>query len=138
MFAHASNNLLNDYGDSRRGIDRGNYYRNQYGVHVLEDKLMSEAQFWRYFAFTAGVALALGLVLTQALTWPLLLVGASLPSVWRTMQPLRTAKPVSRPEKYPAELWPLWFSAACLRHTRHFTPLFLAGIVLDTLLGLPA
>ena len=43
LFAHASNNLLNDYTDSRRGIDRGNYYRNQYGVHVLEDGLMSEA-----------------------------------------------------------------------------------------------
>ena len=42
MFAHATNNLLNDYTDSRRGIDRDNYYRNQYGVHVLEDGLMSE------------------------------------------------------------------------------------------------
>ena len=32
MFAHATNNLLNDYTDSRRGIDKDNYYRNQYGV----------------------------------------------------------------------------------------------------------
>jgi 1,4-dihydroxy-2-naphthoate octaprenyltransferase len=25
MFAHATNNLLNDYTDSRRGIDKNNY-----------------------------------------------------------------------------------------------------------------
>ena len=60
MFAHATNNLLNDYTDSRRGIDKDNYYRNQYGVHVLEDGLMSQAQFWRYLGVTAGVALLLG------------------------------------------------------------------------------
>ena len=60
MFAHATNNLLNDYTDSRRGIDRDNYYRNQYGVHVLEDGLMNEAQFWRYLGVTACIALALG------------------------------------------------------------------------------
>ncbi len=257
MFAHASNNLLNDYTDSRRGIDRDNYYRNQYGVHVLEDGLMSEPQFWRYFAFTAAIALALGLwlvsvrsgptlalmvagtffvlfytwplkyiglgepsvllvwgplmvggtyfvvagswsnevawlslvfalgpttvlfgkhidklaadrdksvrtlpvilgesrarratmllllaqygltlglVLAGAFNWPLLLVFASLPSLYRTLQPLRSPKPDNRPARYPETLWPLWFSAACFRHTRHFTPLFLLGVVLDTLL----
>ena len=257
LFAHASNNLLNDYTDSRRGIDRGNYYRNQYGVHVLEDGLMSEAQFWRYFAFTAGVALALGLwlvtarsgpalalflagaffvlfytwplktiglgepavllvwgplmvggtyyivtgawsnevawlslvfalgpttvlfgkhidkldadhekgvhtlpvllgeqrarrvtaalllaqyaltvglVLAQAFGWPLLLVFASLPGLRRTLRALRSAKPAARPTAYSPALWPLWFSAACFRHTRQFTPLFLAGVVIDTLL----
>ena len=37
LLAHATNNLLNDYTDSRRGIDSGNYFRNQYGAHVLED-----------------------------------------------------------------------------------------------------
>ena len=79
MFAHATNNLLNDYTDSRRGIDKDNYYRNQYGVHVLEDGLMSEKQFWQYVGVTAGVALALGgwLVLERAgLTRDLMLAGA--------------------------------------------------------------
>ncbi|MEQ9463926.1 MAG: prenyltransferase [Haliea sp.] len=256
-FAHASNNLLNDFTDSRRGIDRNNYYRNQYGVHVLEDGLMSASQFWRYFAFTAAIALALGLwlvsvrsgptlglmlagtffvlfytwplkyiglgepavllvwgplmvggtyfvvagswsgavawlslvfalgpttvlfgkhtdkldadreksvrtlpvilgerrarqatgalllaqygltlvlVLAGAFSWPLLLVFASLPSLHRSLGMLRKPKPQTRPESYPEKLWPLWFSAACFRHTRHFTPLFLLGVVLDTLL----
>lgn len=79
MFAHATNNLLNDYTDSRRGLDKGNYYRNRYGVHVLEDGLMSEKQFWQYLGVTAGIALALGgwLVLERAgLTLNLMLAGA--------------------------------------------------------------
>ena len=79
MFAHATNNLLNDYTDSRRGIDKDNYYRNQYGVHVLEDGLMSERQFWRYVGVTGGVALALGgwlVVQRHGLTVDLMLAGA--------------------------------------------------------------
>ncbi len=79
MFAHATNNLLNDYTDSRRGIDKDNYYRNQYGVHVLEDGLMSEGQFWRYLGVTAGIALLLGSWLISqrsGLTLNLMLAGA--------------------------------------------------------------
>ena len=79
MFAHATNNLLNDFTDSRRGIDKDNYYRNQYGVHVLEDKLMSEPQFWRYVGVTAGIALLLGCWLVfqrSGLTLDLMLAGA--------------------------------------------------------------
>jgi 1,4-dihydroxy-2-naphthoate octaprenyltransferase len=79
MFAHATNNLLNDYTDSRRGIDKDNYYRNQYGVHVLEDGLMNEGQFWRYVGVTAGIALVLGAWLVSqrsGLTIDLMLAGA--------------------------------------------------------------
>lgn len=79
MFAHATNNLLNDFTDSKRGIDKDNYYRNQYGVHVLEDGLMSPTQFWRYVGVTAGIALALGgwLVFQRSgLTVDLMLAGA--------------------------------------------------------------
>jgi len=79
MFAHATNNLLNDLTDSRRGIDRDNYYRNQYGVHVLEDGLMNLRQFWRYLALTGGIALALGAWLVwerSGLTFNLMLAGA--------------------------------------------------------------
>lgn len=78
-FAHATNNLLNDYTDSRRGIDRDNYYRNQYGVHVLEDGLMAMSQFWRYLGLTGAIAIALGLWLVSqrsGLTLDLMLAGA--------------------------------------------------------------
>jgi 1,4-dihydroxy-2-naphthoate octaprenyltransferase len=79
VFAHATNNLLNDYTDSRRGIDKDNYYRNQYGVHVLEDGLLSPTRFWGYVGFTGGIALALGLWLVwfrSGLTLDLMLAGA--------------------------------------------------------------
>ena len=79
VFAHATNNLLNDYTDSRRGIDKNNYYRNQYGVHVLEDGLLSPGRFWGYVGFTGGVAVILGLWLVWArsgLTLDLMLAGA--------------------------------------------------------------
>lgn len=258
MFAHATNNLLNDYTDSRRGIDKDNYYRNQYGVHVLEDGLMSEQQFWRYLGVTAGIALAMGiwlvfqrsgltldLMLAGAFfvlfyTWPLkyyglgepavllvwgpLMVGGSyyvlagqwswdvawlslvfalgpttvlfgkhtdkleadqskgvntlpvligerlarfatvamicaqyllcvllvlsdsfgvllllvlinLPAVPTLFRVFAQAKPDSAPANYPAEVWPLWFSAHAFSHTRKFTSLFLIGVLLDTLLN---
>ncbi len=256
MFAHATNNLLNDYTDSRRGIDKENYYRNQYGVHVLEDGLMSERQFWRYLGVTAGIAMLLGtwlisqrsgltlnlmlagsffvlfytwplkyyglgepavllvwgplmvggsyyvlagnwswdvtwlslvfalgpttvlfgkhtdklvadrakgvntlpviigerqsrhcvlamilaqyllsvaLVATGSFGWPLLLVLLNLPKLPALYRIFQTPKPDAKPDTYPAEVWPLWFSAQAFRHTRHFTSLFLLGVVLDTL-----
>jgi 1,4-dihydroxy-2-naphthoate octaprenyltransferase len=79
LLAHATNNLLNDYTDSRRGIDRDNYYRNRYGVHVLEDGLLTLRQFWTYVACTGGPALLIGawLVLEHGgLTLELMLAGA--------------------------------------------------------------
>ena len=79
MLAHATNNLLNDYTDSRRGIDSGNYFRNQYGVHVLEDGLLSLRQFWTYVAFSGGLALLLGGYLIwqrSGITLELMLAGA--------------------------------------------------------------
>jgi len=257
MFAHATNNLLNDYTDSKRGIDKENYYRNQYGVHVLEDELMSERQFWRYLGVTAGIALLLGgwlilqrsgltldlmlagaffvlfytwplkyyglgepavllvwgplmvggtfyvlagywswdvtwlslvfalgpttvlfgkhtdkleadkgkgvntlpvilgerwsrhcvlvmivaqyalsvaLVVAGSFSWTLLLVLVNLPKLLDLFKVYQHPKPEDRPENYPEEVWPLWFSAHAFRHTRRFTSLFLVGVVLDTLL----
>jgi 1,4-dihydroxy-2-naphthoate octaprenyltransferase len=257
MFAHATNNLLNDFTDSRRGIDKDNYYRNQYGVHVLEDGLMSQREFWRYLGITAGLALLLGgwlisqrsgltldlmlagsffvlfytwplkyygmgepavllvwgplmvggsyyvlagqwswdvtwlslvfglgpttvlfgkhtdkleadrdkgvrtlpvligetwarrcvrwmiaaqyllcvvLVVNGSFGWPLLLVLANLPRLPALFSVFNRPKPHTPPDRYPAEVWPLWFSAQAFRHTRQFTSLFLLGVVLDTLL----
>jgi len=77
--AHATNNLLNDLTDSRRGVDRGNYYRNQYGVHVLEDGLLSPGRFYAYLTVTGGAALAVGawlVALRGGLTLPLMAAGA--------------------------------------------------------------
>lgn len=257
LFAHATNNLLNDYTDSRRGIDKDNYYRNQYGVHVLEDGLMSERQFWHYLGITASIALLLGgwlvsqragltlnlmlagaffvlfytwplkyyglgepavllvwgplmvggtyyvlagswssevawlsvvfalgpttvlfgkhtdkleadrgkgvrtvpviigehaarlsigvmacaqyllctaLVLSDSFHWPLLLVLLNVHSLPALLRVLSHGKPATRPPHYPAQVWPLWFSAYAFRHTRRFTTIFLGVVLLDTLL----
>jgi len=76
LLAHAANNQLNDYTDSRRGIDTGNYFRTQYGAHVLEDGLLTPVALLRYIAATGGAALAIGVYLLwavgSAVWWPLL------------------------------------------------------------------
>jgi 1,4-dihydroxy-2-naphthoate octaprenyltransferase len=79
LLAHAANNQLNDLTDSARGIDEGNYFRTQYGAHVLEDGLLSRKALWRYIGITGGLALSIGLWLVArvgvAVIPPLLLGG---------------------------------------------------------------
>jgi 1,4-dihydroxy-2-naphthoate octaprenyltransferase len=58
--AHATNNLLNDWIDSRRGIDQDNYFRARYGVQVLEAGLVSEAKYKGIVLLTALPALLAG------------------------------------------------------------------------------
>lgn len=251
-FAHATNNLINDLTDSSMGVDKNNYYRNQYGVHILEDKLVTRAEFWRYLSFTAAIAIIAGSLLiwqrggiTLSLmaagaffvlfyTWPLkyiglgepavllvwgpLMIGGSyyvisgqwswpvawlsilyalgptsvlfgkhidkidldrdkgvrslpvilgerlarycvivmlaaqyllalalillgdfhwvmallflnLPSLWRLIGSFRHSKPLQRPEEFPENIWPLWFSAYAFDHTRKFSGLFLLGLL---------
>jgi hypothetical protein len=38
FIAHGTNNILNDYTDFTRGVDKDNYFRAQYGVHPLVQK----------------------------------------------------------------------------------------------------
>jgi 1,4-dihydroxy-2-naphthoate polyprenyltransferase len=75
LLAHATNNQLNDFTDSVLGIDRGNYFRNRYGAHVLEDGLLSRRQLFVSIALTGAAALAIGTYLSlrigPAVLWPL-------------------------------------------------------------------
>jgi 1,4-dihydroxy-2-naphthoate octaprenyltransferase len=93
VFAHATNNLLNDYTDFSRGVDKDNYFRTQYGPQPLEQGLMTKRQLLTYAAVTGLIALlpgiyfvllqglpALGLLLAGAFfvffyTWPLKYIG---------------------------------------------------------------
>ena len=63
VFAHATNNLLNDYTDFKRGVDKNNYFRTQYGPQPLESGLMSERELLTYAAITGLIAVAAGLPL---------------------------------------------------------------------------
>jgi 1,4-dihydroxy-2-naphthoate octaprenyltransferase len=70
VFAHATNNLVNDLTDSSRGVDKDNYFRTQYGPQPLENGLMTLKQFYAYIAVTGGIAALAGLalIITQAST----------------------------------------------------------------------
>lgn len=72
VFAHATNNLVNDLTDYRHGVDKDNYFRTQYGPQPLEMGLMTIRQFYKYIAATGAVAVAAGLalIITQASSTP--------------------------------------------------------------------
>lgn len=260
FMAHGTNNLLNDYTDYARGVDKGNYFRAQYGPQPLEHGLLTKRQLLTYAAVTGLIAVVAGVILiwyrgglTFALmaigaffvlfyTWPLkyiglgeialmlvwgplmvgggyyvltglwdwnvvlaglsyslgvaaalmgkhidkldmdaamhirtlpvllgdrlaryatlffivlqflllayliivgfftpvmLIVFLSLPMFFRIVVPMyRNLKPAERPEDYPAEIWPLWYVATAFAFSRRFGILFLAGLILDTILRL--
>ena len=108
LLAHAANNQLNDLTDSALGIDRGNYFRNRYGTHVLEDGLLTRTQLLGSIAITGSAALAIGVWLALRIgpavawplcggaffllfyTWPLKRLGLGEIAVWLVWGPLMT------------------------------------------------
>ena len=66
IFAHATNNIINDITDSKKGVDKDNYFRTQYGLQPMEMGLLTEKQMWTYAAVTGLIALAAGLPLVLA------------------------------------------------------------------------
>jgi 1,4-dihydroxy-2-naphthoate octaprenyltransferase len=78
IFAHATNNLLNDYTDFTRGVDQDNYFRTMYGPQTIAHGLLSKKQLLTYAAVTGLVAVALGVALMAGSQWDstiLLLIG---------------------------------------------------------------
>ncbi len=63
IFAHASNNLINDLVDYKRGVDKNNYFRSLYGVQLLEHRYASAKTFYKYVAFSLAIASISGLFL---------------------------------------------------------------------------
>ena len=106
VFAHATNNLINDLTDHVQGVDKGNYFRAQYGPQPLEHGLMSVRDILKYIAVTGLVALAAGVYLVAATgtialglmlagvafvlfyTWPLKHIGLGEPTVLLVWGPL--------------------------------------------------
>ena len=58
--AHATNNLINDYVDYARGLDRDDYFRAKYGVHLLASRICDKQSLRRYIWVTGSSALVLG------------------------------------------------------------------------------
>ena len=56
FIAHGTNNLLNDYTDFSRGIDKDNYFRTQYGVHPLVQNFWTKSQQIQWFIVSGVIA----------------------------------------------------------------------------------
>ncbi len=58
--AHGANNLLNDYTDYSRGVDKDNYFRTQYGVHPLAQNFWDKPTQLRWFLISGFLATLAG------------------------------------------------------------------------------
>ena len=69
IFAHATNNLFNDYTDYVRGVDQDNYYRTMYGPQPVANGLITKRQLLLYAGITGLLALAFGIYLLSYSGW---------------------------------------------------------------------
>jgi len=60
FIAHGTNNLINDFTDFSRGIDKDNYFRTQYGVHPLAQGFWDKSTHLRWFAVSGLLAVLSG------------------------------------------------------------------------------
>ena len=60
FIAHGTNNLLNDYTDFSRGVDKDYYFRTQYGVHPLVQNFWTKPQQLRWFYVSGVLAFRFG------------------------------------------------------------------------------
>lgn len=63
IFAHATNNLINDLTDFKRGVDKDNYFRTQYGPQPLQQGLLTIRTLLVNIAVTGLIAVAAGIPL---------------------------------------------------------------------------
>lgn len=61
FIAHGTNNLLNDYTDYSRGVDKENYFRTKYGVHPLVQGFWTKSQQLQWFVVSGVIAFCSGL-----------------------------------------------------------------------------
>ncbi|HSR29019.1 MAG TPA: prenyltransferase, partial [Anaerolineae bacterium] len=101
---------------------------------LLGDRL---ARYATLFFIVLQFLLLAYLIIVGFFTPVMLIVFLSLPMFFRIVVPMyRNLKPAERPEDYPAEIWPLWYVATAFAFSRRFGILFLAGLILDTILRL--
>ena len=60
FIAHGTNNLLNDYTDFSRGVDKDNYFRTQYGVHPLVQGFWDKKTQLHWFMVSGVIAFLSG------------------------------------------------------------------------------
>ena len=77
LIAHASNNMLNDWTDSRRGVDTENSPRVQYSVHPLIGGLTTEKRLFGAALLLLAFDAATMVILTAGRGWPVLAFALS-------------------------------------------------------------
>ncbi len=75
FIAHGTNNILNDYTDFTRGVDKDNYFRTQYGVHPLVQKFWDTSTSIRWFIVSGALAALAGV-------YALLYTGFSITTIY--------------------------------------------------------
>jgi 1,4-dihydroxy-2-naphthoate octaprenyltransferase len=70
MFAHAANNMINDYFDLESGVDEDAYVRAQYAPHPILSGLISKKGLILAIAIVNLIDLGILLYLTEARGWP--------------------------------------------------------------------
>ena len=79
LLGHATNNLVNDYTDFVRGVDKDNYFRSMYGPQPVAHGLMTLRQLLVFCCVTGAlvVACAIALFVVDGWDWTVLaLLGA--------------------------------------------------------------
>jgi 1,4-dihydroxy-2-naphthoate octaprenyltransferase len=81
FIAHGTNNLINDFTDYSRGIDKDNYFRTQYGVHPLAQGFWDKRTHLIWFGVSGALAALAGVYALfytdfSPITWALIAVGA--------------------------------------------------------------
>jgi 1,4-dihydroxy-2-naphthoate octaprenyltransferase len=77
LVAHASNNLLNDWTDSRRGVDTEDYPRARYSVHPILGGLTTLRGLLRAALILLGFDAAVMVALTFLSGWPILVFSGA-------------------------------------------------------------
>ena len=72
VLAHATNNILNDLADHRRGVDKDNAFRTQYGTQPVEKGLMTQLQSRMMALVTGLLGVLAGLYLVLSSSNPIL------------------------------------------------------------------
>ena len=80
--------------------------------------------------------LVIYLVIIGFFTPVLLIVFLAVKVLLDILPRFRSPRPAEKPEDYPQNVWPGYFAAAAFFHNRRFGLLFLAGLILDTVIKL--
>jgi 1,4-dihydroxy-2-naphthoate octaprenyltransferase len=108
------------------------------GIHTLPVLLGERlARYTTVSLIIVQYILVAYLIIVGFFTPVMLVVFLSLPLfIKAVLRMYRHPRPYGRPDSYPEDIWPLWFVASAFAFSRRFGILFLAGLILDSVLRL--